>query len=227
MAVIISRKMTIGCRSKLLSDYAEGEVVKLNENGSPVEFYISKHDYEPGLNGAGRTLLVRKDSHSKQVWKSGWKNPNTYAGSDIDNWLSGTYKGMLDSEIQSIIGTTNIYYTPNSDNPTVTTLDRGVFLLSATELGVVNSIVNTEGSMLPIVHWLNVHTDGQWTRSPSLSTKGHTVISTSIEPGTWLGTSVIELSSAESGKGRNVHPAFTLPTNVLFDSETNEFKGVK
>lgn len=34
----------------------EGAIITLNENGNPVEFYVAKHDYEAGLNGAGRTL---------------------------------------------------------------------------------------------------------------------------------------------------------------------------
>lgn len=34
----------------------EGAIITLNESASPVEFYVSKQDYESGLNGAGRTL---------------------------------------------------------------------------------------------------------------------------------------------------------------------------
>ena len=34
----------------------EGAIITLNENASPVEFYVAKQDYESGLNGAGRTL---------------------------------------------------------------------------------------------------------------------------------------------------------------------------
>lgn len=226
MAVIISRLMTAPVANRKLSDYGEGDIVKFNEGGSPVEFYIAKHNYEPGLNGAGKTLLVRKDAHSKQVWQPGWQNLNSYAVSAIDTWLNGTYKGLLDADVQSIIGTTKFYYTPNSDNPTVTTLSRGIFLLSATELGVVNTNVNIEGSVLPILYWLNVHADGQWTRSPGLNTSSHRVICTSIEPSTTLGGSVIEFSITNSSEEHNVHPAFTLSGEIKFDSETNEFVGV-
>lgn len=44
-----------------LSNITPGAILYLNESGSPVPFYIAEHDYESGLNGAGRTLLVRKD----------------------------------------------------------------------------------------------------------------------------------------------------------------------
>ena len=31
-----------------LSAYAEGSIIKINENGSPVESYVAKHDHEAG-----------------------------------------------------------------------------------------------------------------------------------------------------------------------------------
>lgn len=45
-----------------LSQLAEGTLIKILENGSPVEFYLAKHSYEPSLNGEGRELVVRKDT---------------------------------------------------------------------------------------------------------------------------------------------------------------------
>lgn len=44
-----------------LDNTSVGSVVKLKEDGVLVDFYVAKHDYESGLNGVGRTLLVRKD----------------------------------------------------------------------------------------------------------------------------------------------------------------------
>ena len=76
-----------------LSDYEEGAIIKLNEGGSPAEFYVSKHDYESGLNGAGRVLVVRKDVYDGRVWDSG--NVNAYSGSDLDTWFNGTYKNLV------------------------------------------------------------------------------------------------------------------------------------
>ena len=43
-----------------LAEMAEGTLVKMNESGAPVEFYVAQHDYESELHGAGRTLVVRK-----------------------------------------------------------------------------------------------------------------------------------------------------------------------
>ena len=115
-----------------LSTYTEGSIIKINENGSPVEFYVAKHNYETELNGAGRTLVVRKDCYDKRQWHS--SNVNAYATSTIDSWLNGDYKNLLSASISKAISTTKFKYTPGNDNTTVGTLERAIFLLSATEL---------------------------------------------------------------------------------------------
>lgn len=152
-----------------LGNKATGSIIKLKENGTLVDFYVAKHDYESGLNGSGRTLVVRKDCYDNRVWDSG--NVNAYAGSDIDTWFNGTYKNMLDATIRSLIGTTKIRYTPGNGNNTVGTLERSIFALSLTELGESHSYANVEGSALPIastlkIAYLNGNANTQWTRSP-------------------------------------------------------------
>ena len=115
-----------------LNTITPGAILYLNESGNPVPFYIAKHDYESGLNGAGRTLLVRKDCYDNRQWHS--SNVNAYASSAIDSWLNGTYKNLLDADIRGVIGTTKIKYTTGNGNNAVGTLERAIFLLSATEL---------------------------------------------------------------------------------------------
>lgn len=152
-----------------LSTYTEGSIIKINENGSPVEFYVAKHDYEAGLNRAGRTLVVRKDCYDKRAWNS--TNVNAYAISDIDSWLNDDYKGLFGVGIQAQISATKFYYTPGNGNTTVGTLERAIFLLSITELGKSITYVNIEGTALPIASSLQIahfndFADTQWTRSP-------------------------------------------------------------
>lgn len=151
-----------------LNTITPGAILYLNESGSPVPFYIAKHDYESGLNGAGRTLVVRKDCYDKRAFSSG---KNAYANSSLDSWLRNTYLKLLDADIQAAIGTTKIYYTPGNGNTTVTTLQRAVFQLSLTELGGSSYYANTEGSALPIastlkIAYLNGRAVDQWTRTP-------------------------------------------------------------
>ena len=154
-----------------LGSKAEGSIIKLKENGVLVEFYIAKQNYESGLNGAGRVLVVRKDCYDQRQWHS--SNVNAYASSTIDAWLNSTYKNLLDANIRTAMGTTKIHYTPGNNNWNVTTLSRAVFLLSATELGLSHTHMNAEGTALSstVVNLLKIaKLNGsavyQWTRSP-------------------------------------------------------------
>lgn len=153
-----------------LGNKSVGSIVKLKENGVLVDFYVAKHDYENGLNGSGRTLVVRKDCYDTRQWHT--SNVNAYATSAIDTWLNSTYKNLLDADIRGVIGTTKIKYTPGNGNTTVGTLERAIFLLSVTELGKTASYANTEGTALSIasslqIAYLNGSAVVQWTRSPS------------------------------------------------------------
>lgn len=199
-----------------LGQVSEGTIVKINENGSPVDFYVAKQNYESGLNGAGRTLVVRKDCYDNRVWDNG--NVNTYASSDLDSWFNSTYKNMLDADIRSLIGTTKIRYTPGNGNWTVGTLERAVFALSATELGQSASWFNVEGSALPIantlkVAYLNGSANTQLTRSPYTGNAGSAV---------YLGSNgnVGVNDCSISGGSR---PAFTLPSTLFVDNNGNVY----
>jgi len=183
-----------------------GDIIQLRENLVPVGFYVAKHDYESGLNGAGRTLVVRKDVYDSMAWDSG--DVNAYASSDLDSWFNSTYKNMLDADIRSLIGTTKIRYTPGNGNNTVGTLERAVFALSFTELGKSHTYANTEGSALPIASTLRIaYRNGspttQWTRSPY-------TLYTSIA--WWLGSDGF-INGGDCHYSYGSRPAFTLPSD--------------
>lgn len=192
--------------STKLANKAVGSIIKLKESGTLVEFYVAKHDYENGLNGNGRTLIVRKDCYDMRAFSS---SNNAYANSSLDSWLCNTYLKLLDADIQAAIGTTKFYYTPGNGNTTVTTLQRAVFQLSLTELGKTASYANTEGSALPIASTLQIaYRNGsacvQWTRTP---------LAGSTDVVYYLGTS--------GGVGNYYYynsycsrPAFTLPSTL-------------
>ncbi len=156
-----------------LNTITPGAILYLNESGRPVPFYIAKHDYEPELNGAGRTLIVRKDCYDTRAFSS---NNNAFSGSSMDTWLNNTWLKLLDADIQAAIGKTKFYYTPGNGNNTVTTLQRAVFPLSVTELGKSTSTVNTEGTALSsavcsqlAIAYRNGSAVEQWTRTPNTS----------------------------------------------------------
>lgn len=192
--------------STKLANKAVGSIIKLKESGTLVEFYVAKHDYENGLNGNGRTLIVRKDCYDMRVFSS---SNNAYANSSLDSWLCNTYLKLLDADIQAAIGTTKFYYTPGNGNYTVTTLQRAVFQLSLTELGKSASYAKTEGSALPIASTLQIaYRNGsavvQWTRTPR--TDDTSVVF-------YLGTNgyVYDHYVSSSYGSR---PAFTLPSTL-------------
>lgn len=190
-----------------LGNKATGSIIKIKENGTLVDFYVAKHDYESGLNGTGRTLVVRKDCFDTRQWHT--SNVNAYASSAIDAWLNGTYKAMLDADIRGVLGTTKFYYTPGNGTTSVTTLQRAVFLLSVTELGKTASYANTEGSALPIASTLQIaYKDGsavvQWTRSPYTN---NTYSAYHLNTNGNVGNNFCSNT-------RGSRPAFTLPSNL-------------
>lgn len=203
--LVAGTKMSIPFSSGItLSDTTPGEILMLNESGSLVPFYIAKHDYESGLNGAGRTLLVRKDCYDERQWHS--SRVNAYASSAIDSWLNSTYKNLLDADIRGVIGTTKIKYTPGNRNNTVVTLQRAIFLLSATELNRAASWANVEGTALEIasslqIAYINGRAVVQWTRSPNTAGSGSAVCLDNAG----------DIDGYGCTSNRGSRPAFTLP----------------
>ena len=166
--IFIDPKLWAVASGKPLGNFSEGDIIQLNEGGVPVDFYVAKHDYESALNGAGRTLVVRKGVYDQRQWHS--SNVNAWASCTMRSWLNGDYKALLGPEIQEAMGTTTYRYTPGNGNTSVSTRSDAVFLLSATELGKSESWFNVEGSVLPIasilqVAYKNGSTTTQWTRS--------------------------------------------------------------
>ena len=213
--IFVYRTSMVGPSGIPLSDYEEGAIIKLNEGGSPVEFYVSKHDYESGLNGAGRTLVVRKDVYDQRAWHS--SNVNAWASCTMLSWLNSTYKSLLDSSIQEAMSTTTYRYTPGNGNWTVGTLERAIFALSLTELGQSHTYANTEGSALPIASTLRIaYRNGsattQWTRYPYTYGANYA----------WRLSSNGSISNVSCYGALGSRPAFTLPSTLLFNPDTNE-----
>lgn len=198
--------------TKPLGEYTEGDIVQLNENGVPVDFYVAKHDYEAALNGSGRTLLVRKESWPND--QINWNNNaiNTYADSSIDQWFNATYKSKLDTDIQQAISTTKFYYTPGNGNTSVIALERSIFHLSATEFGLPQTNINVEGAALPIAEILrvsrvNATPVNQWTRSSNTSTSNSAA---------YIDSDGKILGSYRCDNSARPRPAFTLPATFEF-----------
>lgn len=178
-----------------------GTLIKLNENGTPAEFYVACHNYEAGLNGNGRTLVVRKDCYNMCKFSN---QKSSYAHSDLNDFLVSTYFNTLDAGVREMVGTTKFYST---DAPT---LERSVFQLSVTELKDSGSGAPKEGSILPISSLLSVaHLNGsgttQWTRTPFTSFPGFV----------YRLDDVGLVSALRFNNLCGSRPAFTLPASTL------------
>ena len=200
--------------NSLLSTKVAGSIIKIKESGSPVEFIVCKHDYESELNGSGRTLVVRKDCYDNRQWHS--SNVNAYATSDIDAWFNSTYKNLLDADIRGAIGTTKFKYTPGNGNNIVSTLERAIFSLSATELNKSESWFNVEGTALEIasslkIAYMNGSAVVQRTRSPFRNSRDYACHLNS--------DGTVDANYCASSYGSR--PAFTLPSDALVDDSGN------
>ena len=116
-----------------LSTKALGSIVKVNENGRAAEFVVACHNYEAGLNGSGRTLLVRKTSlEDRELWAQFDSTTNLdWNVSHMKYWVGNQYIARLDEEIRRNLGKTNYYYR-GADSAGRTY--GSAFLLSAYEL---------------------------------------------------------------------------------------------
>ena len=186
-----------------LNTITHGAILYLNESGSPVPFYIAKHDYESALNGAGRTLVVRRDCYDKRGFN---QSNNKYSGSQMDTWLTGTYLNLLSSDVKKAVSTTK-FKIANGTNASISTLERSVFILSCVELG--RGTGYNDGEALPIaekmqIAKINGTAVGQWTRTPG---NNSTVFEVYLSE---AGFSGLERPFVYYGS----RPAFTLPATT-------------
>ena len=199
-----------------LSDITVGNIVKINENGVPAEFYVACHDYESGLNGAGRTLLLRRYIYDVRRWDD---SSGLYSEtSEIDAWLNGDYKALLDANVQAAIGSTTFRYL-TGNTATEATLSRAVFLLSTAELNKPYwNTSRNEGTAVPVADairkaYYNGSTKAYWTRTIYTGYANTACYINAAGGLTYEGyvTSIV-----------GSRPAFTLPAAQLVDADTNE-----
>ena len=206
--MIFNPVVPLAKKNAQISDYAEGSTIKINENGSPVEFYVAKHDYESTLNGTGRTLVVRKTQMT--TFRFNDSKDNDYANSSINTFLNGDYQQYFDDKTQALIGSTKFKYMVGNGDWTVKTLECTAFILSLFELGFTSTNTAVDGSALPIADVLvnNITTD-TWVRNPSGNTS-------TIK--TFYISSDKALDTAYPTAYNSIFPCFTLPENTKVDS---------
>lgn len=190
-----------------LFDLVEGTLIKILENGAPVEFYVAKQDYESGLNGMGRVLCVRKNDIGQFYWVEEPNGYKTYSSSTIDSTLNNSYKQRFSQNVQTMMATTTFQYVSDPPSRRLGNLARSIFLPSSDEWGVDR---NLDGTEIPLLATLrsSLSSNWHWTRSQTSDYDVYYVMNSG--GGAWGGR------FAET-----IIPAFTLPSTAFVDQYLN------
>lgn len=215
----------------LASDLAVGSVVKLMEDGTPVEYLIvnqgipsNSNLYDSSCTG---TWLLRKYIHSLRQWNS--SDTTDYGNCSVNTWLNGDFFNALGRVEQSVIKQVKIpYYDWNGGNNT-SNLSCKVFLLGGCEAGWAKvSYFPTDGAKVDYfiegegeiandkrIAYLNSNRrEDWWLRSPSTNND-------SVRYVTFEGEYTFNPASDSYG----VRPVLILPFTAKFDKDTLILKG--
>ena len=235
MSVFFTRRGEVPNLNKLASDYAVGESVFLNVGGVSREFLVVQQGNPDATmydNSCDGTWLLMKDIYESRAWNS---FNNDYKNSDIHAYLNGDFLSLFDVGVQSTIKTVKIPYVDgNGGMYKIASGSNGLstkaFLLSDYEVGWTtsnNSNFSVDGACLfyfkdllttdaKRIAYLNDTKKAWWTRSPYKGTGEYV-----WQVYTNGGHDYVFCSNSQG-----VRPALILPSNVLFDSRKNTFKGV-
>ena len=127
-----------------ISTLEVGTLVKVNENGAPVEHMIvNQGNPDPDMYDAScdGCWLLRKDIAENRKWDS---TNNDYKNSDIHSYLNGTFLNLFDNDIKNAIKQVKIpYQNGTGSGGSVASGANGlsckIFLLGGYELGWTTS----------------------------------------------------------------------------------------
>ncbi len=206
---------------------AVGSIVKLRENGTPVNYIVVNQGIPGGSSlydaSCDGTWLLRQTILKSTVWSAG--KTNKYSTSAIKQLSMPSF----DPEVKSVIKTVKIPFCDGGGNSTVLSGANGyscqAFLLSGYEIGLTNGPVQNfplDGSKLSYFSFgefdsKRIANGNWWTRSPYIL-GGNTL--QAVLANTSGGYGIPEVSNSNG-----IRPALILPSDVLFDDNMN-FMGV-
>lgn len=220
-------------RGKRASDYAVGEIVKLKENGTPVE-YLVVHQGLPGMMydaSCDGCWVLRKDIAEKR--QANGTAVNDYEKSTINAYLNGGWLNRFDEKTKAAIKQVKIPYRPGGGNGgSCSAGDKGLiakgFLLSVDEVKFsMRLFPNNGGSSLK--YFLNCQEKGadakrvaymngtaaNWlTRTPWLDDPGGDMIGLAFATVKENGDYWFDYPDDPCG----IRPAHILHADTLFDS---------
>lgn len=214
-----------------ISTLEVGTLVKVNENGAPVEYMIVQQGlpdamYDASCDGC---WLLRKDCAETRAWDS---SNNDYQNSDIHAYLNGDWTSRYEAGILSQIKQVKIpYQNGTGSGGSVASGANGlsckIFLLGGYELGwttsnssyfprdgaklsYFDSSDNTTANNKRIANY-NGSATPWWLRSPRTRNAGDV----------WRVYSNGTFGSQGCGGTCGVRPAFILPSTALVDDNLN------
>ena len=214
-----------------LGNLAKGTLIKILENGAPVEYLIVNQGlpssmYDASCDGC---WVLRKDIAEKRIWDS---SNNDYKNSDIYNYLNGSWTSRYSAGVLSQIKQVKIpYVNGTGSGGSVASGANGlsckIFLLSGYEIGwnsSVDSAFPSDGAKLSYfssgtssaannkrIAKYNGSATKWWLRSPITG-------STSSVWGVYSNGSY---DSWNYSNTYGVRPALVLPSTALVDQDLN------
>ena len=174
----------VTAHASTLDTIPEGTILTLAKGNETVCVALVKHNYESGLNGNGRNLMLQMKKEDVRIWNSNKYNnygsdriPDNYDGSEIDSWVNDTWTNSFSAAIRDKMAETSFttYYTNRIRDDEdgsyyyvskYKTIRRKAFLLSIKETNAssytLTDGVPVEGSELPNIAslYFNVLGDG-------------------------------------------------------------------
>ena len=206
-----------------LAELAEGTLIKILENGSPVEFYVAKQDYESGMNGAGRVLCVRKKLWNNIPFDTDDKTA-FLPDSTLAVRLNEQYKSRLSSKVQEMIGTTTFRCFRGRDSA-LERVSLSIFIPSLRELGFNDG--PSDGSRLPIYKTLQSVVKPVASNQIYVCTRSPFSDTGDLSFDMWMITQNIDQQFVRSGNiavddsGMDQYITFTLPSTARVDQDLN------
>lgn len=207
-----------------------GTLVKINENGAPIEYLIVNQGlpssmYDASCDGC---WVLRKDLAENRTWDS---TNNDYKNSDIHAYLNGNWTSRYEAGILSQIKQVKIPYVNGTGGSPVASGANGlsckIFLLSGYEVGFStsdSSYFPRDGAKLSYfssgtsssannkrIAKYNGSAASWWLRSPN--TNGAYYV--------WYVYSDGYCYNRHYGNAYGVRPALVLPSTALVDDELN------
>ena len=205
-------------------DIDVGATVKINENGSPVDYIVVQQGlpgsmYDASCDG---TWLLRKDIAENRVWDAG--SVNDYANSDINSYLNGDWLNRYDADVSEKIVQCKIPHVNGTGGSAVASGANGLsvkaFLLGGYEVGwtkINNQYLPIDGSALSHfqntsltdpkrIAYLNGAVAYWWLRSPRSDNNNDV----------WRVDQVGFLAAPDSNGSYGIRPCIILPFTFKF-----------